>query len=187
MMIEMKVKGLTLDPLTNVPIVILREREGERALPIWVGIFEAHAIAREIENFEAPRPMTHDLIKNMINDLRGRVDKILVNDLKDNTFYAEIHLSVNGAEIVVDSRPSDAIAVALRMGSPIFVEEKVLDEAKSIEFNEGDVKEGVSGLEAEEGEAASPEGERAAGDAPEDIKEWLKDLKPDDFLKEDNN
>ncbi len=185
MMIEMKVKGLTLDPHTNVPIVILRESEGERALPIWVGIFEAHAIAREIESFETPRPMTHDLIKNLINDLRGRVDRILINDLRENTFYAEIHLSLNGSEFVVDSRPSDAIAVALRMGSPIFVEEKVLDEAKSIEFNEAEAKEGG---ETGEGEAAPPaEAEAAPEEAPEDIKEWLKDLKPDDFLKEDNN
>ncbi len=181
MMIEMKVKGLTLDPQTNVPIVILGETEGERALPIWVGIFEAHAIAREIESFETPRPMTHDLIKNIINDLQGRVDRILINDLKDNTFFAEIHLSVNASDIVVDSRPSDAIAVALRMGSPIFVEEKVLDEAKSIEFSEREVK---AGAEAEGGGAPAG-GDAPPADAPEDIKEWLKDLKPDDFLKED--
>ena len=187
MMIEMKVKGLTLDPHTNVPIVVLRETEGDRALPIWVGIFEAHAIAREIESFETPRPMTHDLIKNMINDLKGKVDKILINDLRDNTFFAEIHLSVNASEIVVDSRPSDAIAVALRMGSPIFVEEKVLEEAKSIQFNEEEVKEGVSGMEARGGEDKPPESEKPMEDEPEDIKEWLKDLKPDDFLKEDNN
>ena len=83
-MIEMKVKGLTLDPLTNVPIVILRETEGERALPIWVGIFEAHAIAREIESFQTPRPMTHDLIKNIINGVEGKVNRIVVNDLQDN-------------------------------------------------------------------------------------------------------
>ncbi len=188
MMVEMAVKGLTLDPHTNVPIVILRETEGERALPIWVGIFEAHAIAREIEHFETPRPMTHDLIKNMINDLHGRVEKIRINDLRDNTFFAEIYLSMNGSEIVVDSRPSDAIAVALRMGSPIFVEEKVLEEAKSIEFNEGEAKEGASVDGAdEEGQTPLAGAERPAEDVPEDIKEWLKDLKPGDFLKEDNN
>lgn len=181
MMIEMKVKGLTLDPQTNVPIVILSETEGERALPIWVGIFEAHAIAREIESFETPRPMTHDLIKNIINDLHGRVDRILINDLKDNTFFAEIHLSVNASDLVVDSRPSDAIAVALRMDSPIFVEEKVLDEAKSIEFSEREVK---AGAEAEGGGSLAG-ADAPPADAPEDIKEWLKDLKPDDFLKED--
>ncbi len=187
MMIEMKVKGLTLDPHTNVPIVVLRETEGDRALPIWVGIFEAHAIAREIESFETPRPMTHDLIKNLINNIKGRVDKIIINDLRDNTFFAEIHLSMNGSEIVVDSRPSDAIAVALRMGSPIFVEEKVLEEAKSIQFNEEEVKEGVSGMEARRGEDKPPEADKPLEEEPEDIKEWLKDLKPDDFLKEDNN
>ena len=187
MMIEMKVKGLTLDPHTNVPIVVLRETEGDRALPIWVGIFEAHAIAREIENFETPRPMTHDLIKNLINDIKGRVDKILINDLKDNTFFAEIHLSMNGSEFVVDSRPSDAIAVALRMGSPIFVEEKVLEEAKSIQFNEEEMKEGDSGAEARSREDKPPDEDKPVEEEPEDIKEWLKDLKPDDFLKEDNN
>ena len=186
MMVEMKIKGLTLDPQTNVPIVILSETEGARALPIWVGIFEAHAIARELENFETPRPMTHDLIKNMINDLRGRVEKILINDLKDNTFFAEIHLSMNGSELVIDSRPSDAIAVALRMGSPIFVEEKVLEEAKSIEFNEGEMKEGAPGGGTDE-EDAPAETDKPPEEAPEDIKEWLKDLKPDDFLREDNN
>lgn len=179
MMIEMKVKGLTLDPQTNVPIVILGETEGERALPIWVGIFEAHAIAREMESFETPRPMTHDLIKNIINDLHGRVDRILINDLKDNTFFAEIHLSVNASDLVVDSRPSDAIAVALRMGSPIFVEEKVLDEAKSIEFSEREVK---AGAEAEGGAPGGADAPLAAG--PEDVKEWLKDLKPDDFRED---
>ena len=166
MMIEMKVKGLTLDPHTNVPIVVLRETEGDRALPIWVGIFEAHAIAREIESFETPRPMTHDLIKNLINNIKGRVDKIIINDLRDNTFFAEIHLSMNGSEFVVDSRPSDAIAVALRMGSPIFVEEKVLEEAKSIQFNEEEVKEGVSGMEARRGKDKPPEAESRSRTSP---------------------
>ena len=104
-MIEMKVKGLTLDPLTNVPIMILRELDGERALPIWVGIFEAHAIAREIEEFQTPRPMTHDLIKNIISGVEGKVTRVLVNELRDNTFFAEICLVMNGTEISIDSRP----------------------------------------------------------------------------------
>jgi len=177
-MIEMKVKGLTLDPLTNVPIVILREAEGERSLPIWVGIFEAHAIAREIEEFQTPRPMTHDLIKNIINGVKGRVTRILVSDLRDNTFFAEILLAINGSEISIDSRPSDAIALALRMSAPIFVEEKVLEEAKSIEFTEPEEGEG------DEGEAEASEKPLDAN--PEDVKRWLENLKPDDFLKFEN-
>ena len=176
-----------MDPITNMPIVILKEAAGSAILPIWVGVSEANAIALEIEKVVTPRPMTHDLIKNLINNIKGRVDKIIINDLRDNTFFAEIHLSMNGSEFVVDSRPSDAIAVALRMGSPIFVEEKVLEEAKSIQFNEEEVKEGVSGMEARRGEDKPPEAEKPIEDEPEDIKEWLKDLKPDDFLKEDNN
>ena len=177
-MIEMKVKGLTLDPLTNVPIVILREAEGERSLPIWVGIFEAHAIAREIEEFQTPRPMTHDLIKNIISGVKGRVTRILISDLRDNTFFAEILLAINGSEISIDSRPSDAIALALRMSAPIFVEEKVLEEAKSIEFTEPEEGEG------DEGEAEASEKPLDAN--PEDVKRWLENLKPDDFLKFEN-
>ena len=177
-MIEMKVKGLTLDPLTNVPIVILREAEGERSLPIWVGIFEAHAIAREIEEFQTPRPMTHDLIKNIISGVKGRVTRILVSDLRDNTFFAEILLAINGSEISIDSRPSDAIALALRMSAPIFVEEKVLEEAKSIDFTEPEEGEG------DEGEAEASEKPLDAN--PEDVKRWLENLKPDDFLKFEN-
>ena len=183
-MIEMKVKGLTLDPLTNVPIVILRETEGERALPIWVGIFEAHAIAREIENFQTPRPMTHDLIRNIISGIKGRVSRIVVNDLKDNTFYAEIYLALNGSEIVVDSRPSDAIAIALRTKAPIFVVEKVLEEAKSIEFNEAEAKEGEAGTAAKEG--GKEGGEEKIQENPEDVKRWLENLKPEDFMKFEN-
>jgi bifunctional DNase/RNase len=180
-MIEMKVKGLTLDPLTNVPIVILREAEGERSLPIWVGIFEAHAIAREIEEFQTPRPMTHDLIKNIINGVKGKVTRILVSDLRDNTFFAEILLAINGSEISIDSRPSDAIALALRMSAPIFVEEKVLEEAKSIEFTEPEESEGDEG---DEGEAEASEKPLDAN--PEDVKRWLENLTPDDFLKSEN-
>ncbi len=177
-MIEMKVKGLTLDPLTNVPIVILRETEGERALPIWVGIFEAHAIAREIENFQTPRPMTHDLIKNIISGVEGKVNSIVVNDLQDNTFFAEIRIQTNGSEVVIDSRPSDAIALALRMSAPIFVEEKVLEEAKSIEFTEPEDSEGEGSEENED--------EEPIKENKEDIKRWLENLKPDDFLKVEN-
>ncbi|MFB3853629.1 MAG: bifunctional nuclease family protein [Vicinamibacterales bacterium] len=134
MQIEMTIKGLMVDPITNMPIIILRDREGQKVLPIWVGVFEANAIALQIENVVTPRPMTHDLLKNVITDLNGVVEKIVVSDLKDNTFYAMIHLVVNGTPIAVDSRPSDAIALALRARAPIFVEERVIDNARTADF-----------------------------------------------------
>ena len=137
MMIEMTIKGLTVDPITNMPIVILKDKDGKRALPIWVGVFEANAIALQIENVETPRPMTHDLLRNIITDLDGSVDRIVVNDLRDNTFYAVIHLTVRGERVSIDSRPSDAIALALRTRAPILVEESVIDNAKTADFGGG--------------------------------------------------
>ena len=131
MQIEMTIKGLMVDPVTNMPIVILRDKDGQRVLPIWVGSFEANAIALQIENVPTPRPMTHDLLRNVIHDLNGDIQKIVVCDLKDNTFYALIYLAVNGEVVAVDSRPSDAIALALRVKAPIFVEESVIDNAKT--------------------------------------------------------
>jgi uncharacterized protein len=133
MLIEMSIKGLMVDPITNMPIVILKDKVGERILRIWVGLFEANAIALQIENVSTPRPMTHDLLRNIITDLDGRVDRIVVSDLKDNTFFAVIHLTVRGERVAVDARPSDAIALALRTRSPILVEEAVIDNAKSVE------------------------------------------------------
>src|SRR5688500_6650077 len=132
MLIEMTIKGLMVDRITNMPIVILKDREGERVLPIWVGIFEANALAMQIENSATPRPMTHDLLRNIILD--GRVDRVVVSDLKDNPFFAIIHLTVKGEPVVVDARPSDAIALALRTRSPILVEETVIDNAKPMDF-----------------------------------------------------
>src|SRR5262250_3219501 len=108
MQIEMTIKGLMVDPITNMPIVILRDKEGQRVLPIWVGIFEANAIALQIENIPTPRPMTHDLLRNIIQDLRATVEKIVVCDLQENTFYALIYLTVNGDTVAIDARPSDA-------------------------------------------------------------------------------
>ena len=134
MQIEMSIKGLMVDPLTNMPIVILRDQEGQRVLPIWVGIFEANAIALQIENIPTPRPMTHDLLRNVIQDLRASVQKIVVCDLQENTFYALIYLAVNGDTVAIDARPSDAIALALRTRAPIFVEETVIDNAKTVDF-----------------------------------------------------
>src|SRR5512133_2137766 len=125
MLIEMTIKGLMVDPITNMPIVILKDKQGDKVLPIWVGIFEANAIALQIENVATPRPMTHDLLKNIISDLAATVQKIVVCDLKENTFYALIHILVNGQTVAVDARPSDAIALALRAKAPIFVEDAV--------------------------------------------------------------
>src|SRR2546430_8102127 len=108
MQIEMTIKGLMVDPITNMPIVILRDKEGDRVLPIWVGIFEANAIALQIENVTTPRPMTHDLLRNVIQDLKASVDRIVVNDVQDNTYYAMIYLTLNDQTMAIDARPSDA-------------------------------------------------------------------------------
>jgi bifunctional DNase/RNase len=133
MQIEMTIK-LMVDPITNLPIILLRDRDGQRVLPIWVGASEANAIALQIENITTPRPMTHDLLRNVIHDLKAEIRKVVVSDLKDNTFYALIHLEVNGEPLAVDARPSDAIALALRARAPIFVEDRVIDNAKTNDF-----------------------------------------------------
>src|SRR4026209_169133 len=134
MQIEMTIKGLMVDPITNSPIVILRDKDGTRVLPIWVGIFEANAIALQIENVSTPRPMTHDLLRNVIRDLHASVDRIVVCDLQENTFYALIYLALDGGTVAIDARPSDAIALALRTQAPIFVEDSVIDNAKTVDF-----------------------------------------------------
>ncbi len=134
MQIEMTIKGLMVDPITNMPIIILRDKEGQKVLPIWVGIFEANAIALQIENISTPRPMTHDLLRNVIQDLNGHVEKIVVCDLRDNTFFALIYVATTAETVAIDARPSDAIALALRTKAPIFVEESVIDNAKSADL-----------------------------------------------------
>jgi bifunctional DNase/RNase len=134
MLIEMSIKGLMVDPMAGTPIVILKDKQGERVLPIWVGVPEANAIALQIENVSTPRPMTHDLLRNIITDLEGRVDRVVVSDLKDNTYFAIIHLTVRGEPVAVDARPSDAIALALRTRSPILVEEAVIENARTADF-----------------------------------------------------
>jgi len=136
MQIQMTIKGLMVDPITNMPIIILRDTDGQRVLPIWVGVFEANAIALQIENVTTPRPMTHDLLRNVIADLRGTVERVVVTDLKENTFYAVIYLRVGEELVAVDARPSDAIALALRTKAPIFVDDQVLENAKGIEAPE---------------------------------------------------
>ncbi len=130
MEVEMKIRGLMMDPVTNMPIVILKDINGNAMLPIWVGIYEANAIALEIEKVSTPRPMTHDLIKSVLLGLGTGIRKVVVNDLKDDTFYALIWLERNGELISIDSRPSDALALALRLDCPIFVEDDVLKNSK---------------------------------------------------------
>jgi hypothetical protein len=156
--IEMKVEGLTLDPVTNMPIIILKDLEGNRSLPIWIGIFEANAIALEMEKANPPRPMTHDLIKNIFDSVDANVTKICVSDLRDNTFYAVITVQVGDTSVEIDSRPSDAIAVALRMNATILVEEKVLNEAKTFDLSSN----------------------TTLGE-DDQWKKWIKDVKPEDF------
>ena len=158
MQIEMNIKGLMVDPVTNMPIVILRDKEGQKVLPIWVGIFEANAIALQIENVSTPRPMTHDLLRNVIQDLKASVQKVVVCDLQDNTFYALIYLALDGNTLAVDARPSDAIALALRTRAPIFVEETVIDNAKTVDFSS----------------------EKTDADR---LHKWLESLDPDDLGK----
>lgn len=132
----MKIKGLMIDPVSNMPIIILKNSDGKTVLPIWVGIFEANAIAMQLEEVASPRPMTHDLLKNVIEGLRATVDQVVITDLRDNTFFATIHLKRDGEQFKIDARPSDAMALALRTSSPIHVETQVLD--KSEGTGEGD-------------------------------------------------
>jgi bifunctional DNase/RNase len=129
--VEMKIRGLMMDPITNMPIVILKESCGGNVLPIWVGVYEANAIALEIEKVVTPRPMTHDLLKNVLVGLNSHVQKIVVTTIKDDTFYAVIWIERDGKLISIDSRPSDALALALRIDCPIFVEDEVLKTSKS--------------------------------------------------------
>lgn len=162
MLREMRVAGITVDPFTNTPIVILKDLEDRDVLPIWIGLLEASSIATALERIPTPRPMTHDLLKNILEGLEVRVVKIEINDLRDNTYYALIHLDVQGRRLVIDSRPSDAIALALRVEAPIFVDEEVLKKSAKVET------------------------ERKGDKVVTDSKEWediLESLSPDDFGK----
>ena len=159
-LVPMSIKGLMLDPVSNSPIVVLKDEEDKFFLPIWVGIFEANAIALQLENITTPRPMTHDLLRNMIAELNARVLRIVINDLRDSTFFAQIRLAVGigGSQTLeVDARPSDAIALALRTEAPIYVAQSVLDQAQTI----------------------TPEGE----DSEEKTKKWFENLSPEELGK----
>jgi uncharacterized protein len=149
---EMRIRGLMMDPITNMPIVILKDVSGSTILPIWVGGYEANAIALEIEKIATPRPMTHDLIKTLLTGLGAVVRKVVVNELKDDTFYAVIWLERDGEIITIDSRPSDALAIALRLDCPIYVDESVLENSKKSQSiaekvtNNEDVRRWLEGL-----------------------------------------
>ena len=133
----MVIKGYLPDPMTNMPVIVLRELQGERLLPIWVGVFEANAIHMQIEGIQPPRPMTHDLLKAVVQGLGGQLERIVVCDLKENTFYATLHVRSERGALTLDARPSDAIALALRTGARIFVEESVIQSARSVEVSPG--------------------------------------------------
>ena len=153
MYVEMKVKFLTFDSTSNGFVVLLMDLANKTGLPIWIGPFEANAIAMKLKKIASQRPMTHDLIHSILTTLESRIDKIIVSDLKENTYYALIHLNRRGEEIVIDSRPSDAIAIALAVDAPIFVSNLVIEKARTIDLEK---------------------------DADQ-LKEWLENLKPDDF------
>jgi len=153
--VEMKIRGLMMDPMTNMPIVVLKDMSGDAVLPIWVGIYEANAIALEIEKVTTPRPMTHDLIKILLMGLEASIKKVVVSELKDDTFYALIWLEREGHLMSVDSRPSDALALALRHDCPIFVDDKVLQTSKnsatvSEKVNDEELRKWLEGLNDED-------------------------------------
>lgn len=158
MEIEMKIKGLVIDPISKMPIVVLEDLQNKRMLPIWIGVFEANAISLKMENVTTPRPMTHDLVTSFLHQLNIAIEKIVVTDVKDNTFYANIHCRQENKVIIIDSRPSDAIALSLRMDAPIFVQHDVVEKAQNLKLDEN--------LEDSE-----------------KLKTWLESLEPNDFGK----
>ncbi len=133
---EMRVSGLTTDPFTNTPVVLLKDLEEKEVVPIWIGFFEASAIATQLEKVQLSRPMTHDLMKNVLDTLGIKIIEIEVNDLRENTFYATIHLDMDGTHYTIDARPSDAIALALRTNSPIYVKEEVIEKSRKIDLHQ---------------------------------------------------
>lgn len=156
MLIEMSIKGLMVDPVTNMPIVLLRDADNQRVLPIWVGPVEANAIALQVENVAPPRPMTHDLLRNLLADLGATLVRVVIADLRESTFYAYLELRVGTEVVFVDARPSDALALCLRTRAPIFVDTKVLDRARSVEATNEQVDR-------------------------ERLQKWLESLDPDDL------
>ncbi|MFZ8862982.1 MAG: bifunctional nuclease family protein [Thermocrinis sp.] len=157
-MLEMVVHGITLDPVSQMPIVVLKAKDDDETfLPIWIGIFEADSILRQLQNVEPPRPMTYELMKNVITQMGGVVDRVVINDLRDSTYYAEVHILQGNNRLIIDSRPSDAINIALRFSAPIFVEESVLEKSRVPKPEEDEEKK--------------------------KLREWLENIKPEDFEK----
>lgn len=156
--LRVEIKGLMLDPSSNIPIVILRDTESQLFLPIWIGVFEANAIALRIEGVEPPRPMTHDLLRLVLEKLGATVEKIVISDLRESTFFALIHLQQKGESVTVDARPSDAIALALRTGAPIYVLRSVLDKAQAADLTADATDE-------------------------DKLKKWLEEISPDELGK----
>ncbi|MFN2441276.1 MAG: bifunctional nuclease family protein [Thermoanaerobaculia bacterium] len=155
-LVPMTIKGLMLDPISNSPIVVLKDGDEKIFLPIWVGIFEANAIALQLENVATPRPMTHDLLRDVIATMEAKVSRVVISELRDSTFFARIEMTSGERTVAIDARPSDAIALALRTETPIFVEQAVLDQAQTI----------------------SPE-----EDSEEKLKKWFENLPPDELGK----
>lgn len=161
MLREVRISGLSIDPITHTPIVLLKDKENQEVIPIWIGLLEASSIATQLENIKLARPMTHDLMKSILNHLDAVVSRVEVNDLRNNTFYAVIHLNWNGMDLAIDARPSDAIAIALRTKSPIFVDQQVIEKSRKVDL-----------------------AKRVEGEGVLDEKKWeeiLEDLSPDDF------
>jgi bifunctional DNase/RNase len=155
-LVEMSIKGLMMDPLTNLPIVLLRDPSSDRVLPIWVGPVEANAIALQVENVSPPRPMTHDLLRSVLTELGATLTRVVISDLHENTFFAYLELTRGSDVLFVDARPSDALALSIRTRAPVFVDTKVLDQAKSVD---------VSSENADR----------------ERLQRWLESLDPDDM------
>ena len=129
---EVKVMGIVMDPKASNPVIVLVDMSGQKALPIWIGVFEAEAISRGLEDVVTLRPMTHDLLKQILDTLQASVTRVVINDLKGNTYYAHLYLDIAGQELIVDSRPSDAIALAVRVKAPIFVAKSVIEATKEL-------------------------------------------------------
>ena len=155
-MIEVKVKGIVLDPKANNPVVVLIDLEGEKILPIWIGVFEAEAISRGLEDMVTLRPMTHDLMKQILDTFQVSLRRVVITEIKGNTYYANLHLAVDGEDLVVDSRPSDAIALAVRTRAPIFVAESVMESTKNLGLlasnllEEDELKDLISSMKPED-------------------------------------
>lgn len=162
MLKEVRVSGLSIDPITHTPIVLLKEKESQEVIPIWIGLLEASSIATQLENIKLARPMTHDLMKSILDQLDVVVSRVEVSDLRNNTFYAIIHVNWNEMDLAIDARPSDAIALALRTKSPIFVHQQVIEKSRKVDLAHREEGEGIS---------------------DEKLEDILKDLSPEDFGK----